>query len=96
MHSFKQIIENQEKFKDKILNFLAKDLKRSKLELLSIKTDNDFIMSEKKKLRKKINSTNFKDNLLKLFFRNKNRNRTYYLWWDIENEEPKILTYEKK
>lgn len=79
-----------------ILNYFSKDLAKTRRELFAIKTDDEFIMSEKQKLKKKFKSTPFKDRLSKLFFTSKNRNKDYYVWWDTENEEAKILTYEKK
>jgi len=96
MHTFKQIIENQEKYKTKILRFFVQDLSKIKKELFLIKSEDEFILNEKKKFKELLKASQYKKHLSNLFFKSKKRNRNYYVWWDEENEEGKILAYEKK
>ena len=96
MYTFKQIIENQERYRSEIIKFFTNDFFKIKKDLFLIKSKDEFFINEKKKINQKLKDTKFKTHLNNLFFRSKNRNRTYYVWWDIENEEGKILTYEKK
>ena len=96
MHTTQQIIENQDKYKDNILNFFLKEIQEIKKELREIKSDNDFILQEKEKLIKKFKKTNTLASIKKYFFLSNKRDEKFYIWWDIKQEEALILTYGKK
>ena len=69
MNSFKEIIENQEKFKDKIINFFSEELVETKKELNSIKTDDDYLIKQKNKLKNRFKKVNIKKQLFLLMMR---------------------------
>ena len=96
MHTTKQIIDNQTKFKENIFSFLLKEQSDAKKLLDSIKSEDKFIKKEKNKLKnrfKKIKQTKYIEHL---FFLNSNRNLSIYVWWDDDEKEAKILTYDKR
>ena len=53
MPTIKQIIDNQEKNKENILQFFKEEINQSKSELRGIKTTDEFIVKEKEKLLRK-------------------------------------------
>ena len=96
MHSFQQIINNQDKYNDNILNFFSKEINEAKNELKGINSTDDFILKEKEKLIKKFKKTNTLESIKKYFFSHNKRDEKFYVWWDIKQEEALILTYGKK
>ena len=96
MPTFKQIIDNQEKNKDNIINFFKEELRQSKNELKGIQTNDAFIAKEKEKLLKRFKKTNTLESIKKYFFKSNNRDANYYLWWDDNAQEALILRYDKK
>lgn len=96
MHSFKQIIENQNTYKDQILDFFISEMRNTNNELRKIVSNDEFILNEKQKLLKKFKKINTLDTIKKYFFINNKRDETYYVWWDISLQEALILTYGKK
>ncbi len=96
MHTIQEIIDNQETFKEEIISWFNEDLKQTKKSLNEIKTNNKFILSEKKKLVKRFEKTNFEKSFVKLFFMHSSRNKDFYVWWDKGNQEAIILKYDKK
>lgn len=96
MHSIQEIIVNQEKFKEKILNYFLKEYSNAKKELNKIKSSDNFIQKEKNKLAKKFKKIKPQPFVEKFFFMHSKRNKNFYVWWDEENEEVKILKYGKK
>lgn len=98
MKTFKEIIENQERFKNEILLFLVGELNEAKEDLRSIESDDEYILSEKKKLEsnfKKANSK-FRKSFEQLFFMHPKRNKEKYVWWEETQQKAIILNYEKK
>ncbi len=95
--TYKEIIENQEKFKNEILLFLVNDLKEAKADLSSIESKDDYILSEKKKLEYNFKKANkkFRPSFEKLFFMHPNRDKIKFVWWDEKKEQAVILNYEK-
>ena len=96
MHKIKQIIDNQEKHKDEIMNYFKKDYSVAKSILSKIDTSDEFITGKKKELIEKFKKFKFTDGVKKLFFMHPKRSKEYYAWWDEENKEAIILNYEKK
>lgn len=96
MYTTQQIIDNQKIYRQLILKWLTDDLRRSKKELLEIKSKDKFIQSEVEKLNRKFKKTKQKKEIDRLFFMHPNRNREFYAWWDEQNQEVFILSYGKR
>lgn len=96
MHTTKQIIDNQRSYRKLILQWFTKDLKESKKKLFEIKSDDEYIKSETKKLKARFKKTLYKKEIDRLFFMNPKRNENLYAWWNIEEQEVVILSYDKK
>lgn len=96
MHTTQQIIDNQEKYNKEIIYWLKNDLKKTKVELVKIKSDDEIINKNKEKLKHKLNKMKFKNVWEKLFFMHPKRNDKYYVWWDNDEKEAIILNYGKK
>ncbi len=94
--NIEDIIKNQERFRTEILDWFNSDLSETKNILNDIKTNDDFIKKETKKLKDKFKKIKFKKTIHTLFFMHANRNEDYFVWWDKENEEAIILKYERK
>lgn len=87
MHTRKQIIENQKKFRKEIVSFLKEEFKQTKKELSLIETLDKTIKVEKDKLVTKINKIKISQELEKLFISEKNLYPNYYAWWDEINNQ---------
>lgn len=97
MRTFKEIIENQEKFRNEILLYLTGELKEAKADLKSIESKDNYIMSEKKKLEKSFKKigSKFRKSFDQLFFMHPQRNKEKYVWWEEKQQKAVILKYEK-
>lgn len=96
MYTTKQIIENQEKFKEEILSYLLREVRDTKKELNKIETTDEFILKEREKLLNKFKKTNSEKSIKKYFFTNSKRDENFYVWWDEQQQEALILAYGKK
>ena len=96
IHSIQQIIDNQSKYKADIVDSLKNEFRELRKELTRIKTKDEFIISEKQKLSKRIKNTKFVKSIDSLFFLSKKRSEEFYAWWDNDLKEILILTYGKK
>jgi len=96
MHSFEQIIKNQTDFRENILSFFSKERAEAKKLLNSIHSDDAYIIKEKNKLKSKFDKIKPKAYIERLFFLSPNRSITFYVWWDEEEKEAKILKYDKR
>jgi len=96
MKTFQEIIANQKKFKNEILLYLRDEVRSSKEELSSIKTDDEYIMSQKKKMEQSFKKAKFRKSFSELFFMHPRRNKEKFVWWDEKKQEALILNYEKK
>ncbi len=94
MHTIKQIIENQDQFKQEIITFLKKDLQGSLDVLRNINTDDDEVNAQLNGLKKKIKKMR-SPSIASLFFSSDKRNEKYYAWWEAETEEAIIHKYAK-
>jgi len=93
-HTLKEVIQNQKMFKDKITYSFFSNIKSAKIELMEIKSEDEFILKEKIKLEKRFKKTKIKTYFDRLFFLNPKRNLEFYIWWDENKEEFLILKYE--
>jgi len=79
-----------------MLQWLAKDLRKSKKNLIDIKSDDEYIQEQVKKLKSKFKKASYKKEIDRLFFMHPKRNEEFYVWWDKEGQEVIILSYDKK
>jgi len=96
MHSIQQIIENQSKFKEEIFSFFSKEQAEAKRVLNNIKSEDEYIVKEKNKLKNKFKKIKQSIYVERLFFLNSSRNKTLYVWWDEEEKDAKIFKYDKR
>ena len=96
MHTIKQIIDNQSRYRKLMLSWMGKDLNKSKSNLHSINSDDEFIQEQVKKLKSRFKKTLYKKEVDKLFFMHPNRSEQFYVWWDNKEREVVILNYGKK
>jgi hypothetical protein len=96
MHTIKQIMDNQKSYRKQILQWLTKDLRASKKELLDIKCSDEYIQSQVDKLKGRFKKASYKKEIDKLFFIHPKRNEEFYAWWDASENEVVILSYGKK
>ena|ERR1035437_6094856 len=96
LHTTQEIIDNQGKFKDKILDFLNKDQKEAKMILNQIKSKDEFILKEKEKLKNRFKKIKVKQSFDKLFFMHPNRSKVFYAWWAEAQNDLIILQYDKE
>lgn len=94
--TIQDIIDNQKTFKKEILKYLRNQVVTAKSDLKEIKTDDEFIQSEKDKLVERFSKTKFREGFDKLFFMNSKRSKENFAWWDDEKKEVLILKYEKR
>lgn len=96
MHTIQQIIVNQTKFKDEIFSFFSKENIEARKMLNNIKSDNEYIIKEKNKLKNRFKKINQRNHIEHLFFLNSCRNTNIYVWWDELEKEAKIFKYDKR
>jgi len=96
MHTIKQIIDNQASHRNLILQWLTKDLRESKKKLFEIESDDEYIITQADKLKDRFKKTLYKKEIDKLFFMHPKRNEDLYAWWNDEEQEVVILSYDKK
>lgn len=94
-NTIKNIIENQEKFKQEIISFLKSEAKETRKILESINSPdnqiNEYLDSLRTKMKKTKNSS-----LLNLFVLNKNKNSKYYVFWEEKSQEAIIYKYDER
>lgn len=96
MHTIQKIINNQTNYRQLILKWFTEDLRDAKKSLYEIDSDDEFIKSEVEKLKAKFKKTLYKKEIDRLFFMHRNRNKEFYAWWDVQEQEVLILNYGKK
>lgn len=94
MHTIKQIIDNQELFRQEIIDFLKKELQASLDVLKHISTTDPEVNDQLLQLKKKIKKMK-SPSIPSLFFLHRRRNKKYYAWWEVESEEAIIHKYVK-
>jgi len=96
MHSRNQILRNQKTFSYEIRKWLKKDFIKSKSDLFNIKTKDDEILKEKKKLESRFEKIKVEKEIEKFIINEKNIYPKFYAWWDEVNENVEIFLYETK
>jgi hypothetical protein len=96
MHSRNQILRNQKTFSYEIRKWLKKDFTQSKSDLFNIKTKDDEILKEKKKLESRFEKIKVEKEIEKFIINEKNIYPKFYAWWDEVNENVEIFLYETK
>ena len=96
MHSRNQILRNQKTFSYEIRKWLKKDFTQSKSDLFNIKTKDDEILKEKKKLESRFEKIKVEKEIEKFIINEKNIYPKFYDWWDEVNENVEIFLYETK
>ena len=86
MHTIKQIIVNQRRYRKPMLKWLSQDLRESKKKLVSINSDDEYISEQVEKLKGKFKKTTYKKEIDKLFFIHPKRSIYFTLWQKIEKE----------
>lgn len=96
-HTIKQILENQDNYKNEIVDWLNSDFQSQKQALKAIKVEkgDPDIESAIKSLKRKFDKVKAHELIESLLFRSgmKKRSEKYYAWWDEINEEVIIYTY---
>jgi len=90
MHSRRQIIENQEKFRNDIIQWLRKNYLQAKNELLDINSEDQDILKAKKSLLEKTKRINFPQSINTLFINERNLYPKLYAFWNDNNLEVEI------
>ncbi len=96
MYSIQQIIENQKEFNDEIISFFNKEKNDANKILNTIVTKDKYITKEKNKLKNRFKKIKIENHIKKLFFSHPSRNLVFYVWWDKEIDEAKILKYDQR
>lgn len=96
MKTIQQIIKNQTDFGEQIVDYLTKEYKETKKTLKNIESDDNFILSAKNKITKRLDKTDPQKYIDQLFFMHPKRNKVFYAWWDSDEKEVKILRYNER
>lgn len=96
MHTIKQIMENQKTYRKLILKWFTNDLRESKKQLFDIKSDDEYIQLQVKKIKGRFKRFKYKKEIDRLFFIHPKRSEEFYAWWDVNESEVVILSYGKK
>ena len=73
-----------------------KKLLNKEVTLVDIKSKDEYIQEQVKKLKIKFKKNLYKKEIDKLFFLHPKRNMEFYAWWNKEEQEVVILSYGKK
>lgn len=95
-HTTQEIIDNQEKYKENIINWFKEYQKELRERLNNIKTDDEFIMKKKRKMENTYKKMNFSKYVKNFFFLTSSKDAKYYAWWDDNEEEVKFFKYKKR
>lgn len=93
MHTIQQIINNQQIYRENIISWFKEELRSAKKNLRNIKSENKYILKQKKKLENRFKKIQVDKHLNKFFFLCPQRNKQFYFWWDEENKEVIVLEY---
>lgn len=95
-HTRKQIIENQQKYREQIVDSLKKEFSLMKKELRLIKTKDQEVIQEKKKMLDRAKKINITKEINNYFISWKNIYPKFYAFWDETNQQVLKLKYEDK
>ena len=93
MYTYKQIVDNQKMFKNDIIVFLQAENRKIAKDVLEIDSQDEFILKEKEKYINRLKKIKINDEIEKYFFSNPKRDKTYYVWLDVNSQEAIILKY---
>ncbi len=93
MHKRKEIIENQTKFRNEIVDYLKIEFRELKKDINKINSQNTDIIAGKNSLLQKAQKIKINEEINKLFISWKNIYPKWYAWWDLENEQVLKLKY---
>jgi len=96
MHTRKEILENQEKYKEEITKFLKQEFRELRRDIEKIKSDDPAIVAGKNSLLAKSKKVKVNEEISKLFISWKNIYPAYYAWWDEKAEQVLKLRYTDK
>lgn len=85
IHTRKQIIENQGKFRKEIEAWLKKDFQHTKKELAQIESENPEIKKAKENLQKRLKKVLPSKAIETYFISPQNLYPKFYAWWDEIN-----------
>ena len=94
-HSFKEILENQEKFKNEIIFYLKKEYNKSFGTLNSMTTEDEELSAIIKRTREKFKHVDERS-INKLFLLSENKSDDFYAFWNTATTEVNIFEYDKK
>lgn len=94
-HTRKQIIENQIKYRNEIVDFLKKEFSTLKKDLKKIKTKDSEVNIGKKKMLERATKINVNKEIDNYFISWKNIYPKFYAWWDEINEQVIKLKYDE-
>ncbi len=93
MHSRKEIIENQTKFREEIVKFLKVEFNQIRKEVNGIKSKDPEIVAGKKSMLEKSKKVQINEEINKMFLSWKNIRPNFYAWWDEEYQQVVKLKY---
>ncbi len=94
-HTRKQIIENQTKYREEIVDFLKKEFSNMKKDLKKIKTQDVEINNSKKRMMERVAKMNVTKEINNYFISWKNIYPKFYAWWDEISGEVIKLKYDE-
>lgn len=89
-HTRREIIDNQNTFRNEIVGYLKSEFQKSKKDLSKIETVDERIIQEKEKLIKTTNKLKIIKEIDKLFISEKYIYPKYIAWWNEETNEVQI------
>ena len=104
-----EILENQLKFKDQILEYFLLEYAKTTKKLRTMKTQSEYIETEKEKLLKKYNSKKATKSVQAYFaegladydkimgrIKEKNKTKQYVVLWNEETKEAEVVKFNEK
>lgn len=95
-HTRKQIIENQNQYREEIIEYLKKEFSEMKKELKKIKTKDKEVIAGKEKMLERAKRINISKEINNYFISWKNIYPKFYAWWDENSKQVIKLKYEDK
>lgn len=95
-HTRKQIIENQNQYREEIIEYLKKEFSEMKTELKKIKTKDKEVIAGKEKMLERAKRINISKEINNYFISWKNVYPKFYAWWDENSKQVIKLKYEDK
>lgn len=93
MHKRKEIIQNQNQFRQEIIIALKAEFKQLNTDIRKIKSKDPDIVAGKLSMLNKYKKVKIMEEINKLFISWKNPTPVFYAWWDEVNEQVIKLKY---